>query len=158
MISNAFLFCMSACVALCFGKNKRLVVYRMRVRARTPSGRSRNRESNWARARQQALQRSVFRRVRVASITPTWPTQFRRRGVPRIHLAHSAGLQPRAGAGLLGSPKIAAPTAFFSFFFFDFVFHSIIFVLYFICMCVHCEQVIHKILQTTFIKDKSYNL
>ena len=46
------------------------------------------------------------------------PTQFRRHGVPRIHLAHSAGLQPRAGAGLLGSPKIAAPTAFFPSFFF----------------------------------------
>ena len=38
--------------------------------------------------------------------------------------------------------------------FFYFVFHSIISVLYHFCMCVHCGQVIHKILQTTFIKIK----
>ena len=54
------------------------------------------------------------------------------------------------------APKLRRPQAFFLFF--HFVFHSIIFVLYYFCMCVHCEQVIHKILQTIFIKDKSYNL
>ena len=58
------------------------------------------------------------------------PTQFRRHGVPRIHLAHSAGLQPRAGAGLLGSPKIAAPTGFFPFFSFRFSFNNFCVILF----------------------------
>ena len=61
------------------------------------------------------------------------------------------------GCGCEIKTKIAAPTGFFLPFF-HFVFHSIFFVLYHFCMCVHCGQVIHKILQTTFIKDKNYNL
>ena len=54
------------------------------------------------------------------------------------------------------APRLLHHGLFFPSFSFLF-FHFNNFCVISFCMCVHYGQVIHKILQTTFIKDKSYN-